>query len=88
VAVARAIMRSPELLLLDEPYAGLDQEAKEVVDEAITEAGARGRTVVVATHDPSRGAMATRMVRMEGGTVLRPEGSPTRAQETNEAVAR
>jgi len=84
VAVARAIMRGPELLLLDEPYAGLDQEAKEVVDGAVTEALAEGRTVVVATHDPTRGAMATRTVHMDGGAVLRSEP----LTKESEAVAR
>jgi len=84
VAVARAIMRAPELLLLDEPYAGLDQEAKEVVDGAVTDALGDGRTVVVATHDPTRGGMATRTVHMDGGAVLRSE--PTAKQ--SEAVAR
>lgn len=67
VAVARALLRSPELLLLDEPYAGLDASAKEVVDDAIREAGRAGRTVILATHDPSRGAMAGRTVSMDGG---------------------
>ena len=62
VAVARA--------LLDEPYAGLDAEANDVVDRAVVEAKSEGRTVVLATHDPTRGGMATRMVFMDGGRVL------------------
>ena len=70
VAVARALLRRPELLLLDEPYAGLDAEAKEVVDRAIERAAADGRTVVLATHDPTRGAMAGRTLWMEGGRIL------------------
>jgi ABC-type multidrug transport system ATPase subunit len=74
VAVARAILRRPELLLLDEPYAGLDAESKDVVDGAVLAARADGRTVVMATHDPTRGSMASHFVRMEGGRVL--EGSP------------
>ncbi len=71
VAVARALLRRPELLLLDEPYAGLDAEAKDVVDRAVAESVADGRTVVLATHDPTRGAMAGRTVHMEGGRILR-----------------
>jgi heme exporter protein A len=67
VAVARALLRRPEVLLLDEPYAGLDEEGKELVDTAIVEAAAGGRTVVLATHDPTRGGMADRTVSMDAG---------------------
>jgi heme exporter protein A len=70
VAVARALLRSPDLLLLDEPYAGLDAEAKAVVDQAVLEAQAEGRTVVLATHDPTRGEMAGRTLHMDGGRIL------------------
>ncbi len=69
VALARALLRSPDLLLLDEPYAGLDASAKEVVDDAIREAGREGRTVILATHDTTRGAMATRSVFMDAGSI-------------------
>jgi heme exporter protein A len=67
VAVARALLRRPELLLLDEPYAGLDEAAKDVVDGAIRSARDEGRTVVLATHDPTRGGVASRTLLMEGG---------------------
>jgi ABC-type multidrug transport system ATPase subunit len=70
VALARALLRSPELLLLDEPYAGLDAGAKEVVDDTIRAAGRAGRTVVLATHDPTRGEMAGRAVYMDAGRLL------------------
>jgi ABC-type multidrug transport system ATPase subunit len=67
VALARLLLRRPELLLLDEPYAGLDDMAKDVVDRAIRDAHGEGRTVVLATHDPGRGAMASVSLWMEGG---------------------
>jgi heme exporter protein A len=70
VAVARALLRRPDLLLLDEPYAGLDSEAKDLVDQAVLEAQREGRTVVLATHDQTRGGMASRTVHMDGGRVL------------------
>jgi heme ABC exporter ATP-binding subunit CcmA len=76
VAVARALLRRPQLLLLDEPYAGLDQEAKDVVDRSIEAARADGRTVVVATHDPTRGTMASRTLFMDGGRFVPPVGGP------------
>jgi heme exporter protein A len=70
VAVARALLRRPDLLLLDEPYAGLDEEAKDLVDAVVAEAKDQGRTVVLATHDPTRGGAATRTLFMDGGRLL------------------
>jgi heme exporter protein A len=69
VAVARVLVRRPELLLLDEPYAGLDESAKDVVDRTIEAARAEGRTVILATHDPTRGGVASRTLVMDGGRI-------------------
>ncbi|HEY3210046.1 MAG TPA: ABC transporter ATP-binding protein [Actinomycetota bacterium] len=70
VVLGRVLLRRPDLLLLDEPYAGLDAEAKDLVDQAVLEAQRECRTVVVATHDPTRGGMASRIVHMDVGRVL------------------
>ena len=74
VAVARAILRTPELLLMDEPYAGLDTAAREAVDDLVRETRARGGTVLLATHEPSRGSIAGRTLFMQDGRML-PEGT-------------
>ena len=49
-AVARALLHEPDLLLLDEPYANLDDEAAERVSNAITSWRAPGRCALIATH--------------------------------------
>jgi heme ABC exporter ATP-binding subunit CcmA len=49
-AVARALLHEPALLLLDEPYANLDDHAAEIVSGAIRAWRAPGRTAVIATH--------------------------------------
>ena len=52
--VARALLHEPDLLLLDEPYAHLDDEASESVSEAVRSWRAPGRTAVIATHGAKR----------------------------------
>ena len=68
VAIARAILHDPGILLLDEPYAGLDPRAAARLSESLEAVHAAGRTVVLTTHDLARSpAAATRyLVVVEG----------------------
>lgn len=68
-----ALARDAELLLLDEPHAGLDAEGRAVVDEVVRTAVGTGRTVLIASHelDLARG-LATREVEVAGGQVREP----------------
>ena len=55
LALCRALLHEPDLLLLDEPYSALDNAGSELLDRELRALTAeRGRTLVVATHDPSR----------------------------------
>jgi heme ABC exporter ATP-binding subunit CcmA len=71
VALAAVVVRRPELWLLDEPHAGLDQDARAVVDGLVNEAAASGATVVVASHELDRaGPLATRTITVSGGILV------------------
>ncbi|HEY7934948.1 MAG TPA: ABC transporter ATP-binding protein [Solirubrobacteraceae bacterium] len=60
VAVARAVLHDPRLLLLDEPYANLDPGAREHLQGLI--GGASGRTRVICSHDPGGGVAEADLV--------------------------
>ena len=69
-SLASLIARNPTLWLLDEPHAGLDAEARDLLDTLVREAAAGGTTVLVASHDETRAeALATRIVTVGGGHV-------------------
>lgn len=70
-ALAVGLSRRPDLLLLDEPLAGLDADGRDVVDRAVATAVAGGSTVLIASHDLDRvRAVADREVLVAGGRVV------------------
>ena len=75
VAVARAIVTEPLLLLADEPTGNLDRASGDAVLELIREANRRhGQTVVLVTHDPHAAAFGTRTVTVQDGRILEDVG--------------
>lgn len=66
--IARAVVQGAELLLLDEPYAALDQPSREIIDRFLFEAGP-AFTVVMATHDPADLGRFDRILEMRDGAV-------------------
>jgi len=70
LALARCLMRVPALVLLDEPYAALDAEARVVVDDLLAAARAGGQTVVMASHEAPPPHLVDRDVVMDGGRVV------------------
>ena len=59
LALCRTLLHDPDLLLLDEPYAGLDEAGAALLDAELA-ALAGERTLVVSTHEPERARCAAR----------------------------
>jgi heme exporter protein A len=70
LAIGRAVLHSPEIMLLDEPHTGLDQEAAQMLDGVLQQVAARGRTVVMTSHDLLRSAeLASRVDILSRGVI-------------------
>ena len=70
LAIARAILHDPPVLLLDEPHTGLDQDAAATLDRVLREVATRGRTILMTTHDIARGlALADRAAILSRGRI-------------------
>jgi len=71
LAIGRAVLHDPEVILFDEPHTGLDQEACEMLDTVLREVAARGRTVVMTSHDLARSAdLAARFDVLSRGKIV------------------
>ena len=71
LAIARALVHDPKLLLLDEPFTGLDALSSERLNTLLNNIKGRGVTVLLATHDVERGvALADRVLLMDGGRIV------------------
>ncbi len=70
LAIGRAVLHDPDVLLLDEPHTGLDQDASEMLDAVLRQVSARGRTVVITSHDLVRVAdLASRFDVLSRGSI-------------------
>lgn len=70
LAIGRAVLHDPEVMLFDEPHTGLDQDACQMLDSVLREVAARGRTVVMTSHDLARVAdLASRFDILSRGVI-------------------
>jgi heme exporter protein A len=71
LAIGRAVLHDPEVMLFDEPHTGLDQDACAMLDSVLREVAARGRTVVMTSHDLVRAAdLASRFDVLSRGQIV------------------
>ncbi len=74
VSIARALVHGPRLVLLDEPYSGLDEVGALVFTEALRELKISGATIVLVTHNVAEGlALADRAAIMREGELVHEE---------------
>jgi heme exporter protein A len=72
LAIGRAILHNPEVMLFDEPHTGLDPEAASMLDGLLSDVAARGRTVVMTSHDLARASgLASRVDILARGVIAR-----------------
>lgn len=70
VVLSRALLVDPPILILDEPYAGLDDEGVATVNAVLAEAKDRNKAALVIAHDRERAAkVKTRSLRLNGGRI-------------------
>ncbi len=70
LAIGRAVLHDPEVMLFDEPYTGLDQDASSMLDGVLKTVAGQGRTVVMTSHDLARAEdLATRFDILSRGVI-------------------
>lgn len=83
LAIARALLHDPAVMLLDEPFTGLDETSSQILDRIIHEAAAGGKMVLLATHDLERACSAgTRMDLLHSGRIAHSESTSTFTPES------
>ena len=71
LAIARATLHQPEILLLDEPFTGLDTAARSLLADMICNLRSKGRTILLVTHDLSQGlTLANHFAILKRGTLI------------------
>jgi heme exporter protein A len=71
LAIGRAVLHNPEVMLFDEPHTGLDQDACTMLDGVLRDVAALGRTVVMTSHDLARvSVLASRFDVLSRGVII------------------
>jgi putative ABC transport system ATP-binding protein len=80
VALARALVNGPALILADEPTGNLDSKNSEIVLKMLRDANQKfGQTVLMITHNPEAAAVGDRIIHMRDGSIVAPEQDPQMA---------
>jgi putative ABC transport system ATP-binding protein len=69
VAIARALVNDPKILLCDEPTGNLDRKTGSQIMDILVDLQAKGKTIILVTHDPKIAEYAQRTIRLEDGRI-------------------
>jgi len=87
LALERALLHRPRLVLLDEPFTGLDDRAVRIVADQLRQLASRGAIVVLATHDLEvADGLITRMAVVRGGRLLKEDVATTGIRQQYRAL--
>lgn len=75
VAIARALVNNPKLIIADEPTGNLDSEGSRLVMELLSEVHKMGNTILFVTHNPELTRYANRVVYMRDGSIIQDEST-------------
>ncbi len=73
VAIARALVNNPKIIIADEPTGNLDSASSRLVMELLSEIHKTGNTIIFVTHNPELTRYATRVVYMHDGQIIQDE---------------
>lgn len=73
VAIARALVNNPKIIIADEPTGNLDSASSRLVMELLSEIHKTGNTVIMVTHNPELTRYATRVLYMHDGSIIHDE---------------
>lgn len=73
VSIARALANDPALILADEPTGNLDTKTGEEILEVFKRLNDEGRTIVMVTHDAEKAKVASRIIHLEDGKIVKEE---------------
>ena len=70
IAIMRAIINKPQILLADEPTGNLDKENSQTIMNLFERLNKQGMTIVMVTHDPKMASYCSRLILLKDGMIL------------------
>ena len=82
VAICRALINDPDLVLADEPTGNLDSKSGKIVIDALNRINREfGKTIVMVTHDPQMASNCRKIILLKDGVILETHGTGRKSQE-------